>query len=211
MRSMRAKPPQVRPDGLLVEQVGDEVVVYDTDSKEAHCLSPLAAAVFNHCDGQTRVDHLPAAVSASLGETVDAERVGDALVQLEERKLLAAPVATRAGVSRRDLLRRTAAVGAAAAAVPLIVSIVAPTPAAAQTRTCGQITCCPCGTGATGQPCCEHATAFQCNCTAKEAGASCKQCKIPQGSAGTDVVCLGLFPPTGIPAGAPCPCTTAVC
>lgn len=197
--NVRAKMATARTDGLLVEKVGDETVIYDTVSKHAHCLSPLAAAVFEHCDGRTPVDQAAKAVSESLGEPVDAVRVLDAVAQLEERELMAPPPTLRASLSRREMIRRTAAVGAAAAATPLIVSIVAPTPAAAATPTCGDILCCACSTGPQfGQPCCIHPTAIQCNCTAKESGASCKQCK-PQGPAANEVRCREFYPPSGFP------------
>jgi hypothetical protein len=75
-------------DGLLVERVGDELLVYDTESDEAHQLAPQAATSFER--------------------------------------------AAATGMSRRDALRRAAIVGAVAG-VPLVKSIVAPTPAAAGT------------------------------------------------------------------------------
>ena len=50
------------------------------------------------------------------------------LQELADAQLLAAPIDEVVLVSRRDLLRR----GVAAAGIPAIYSIVAPTPAAAQ-------------------------------------------------------------------------------
>ena len=37
--------PLARAEGLLTEEVEAEIVVYDSESKQAHCLSPLAALV----------------------------------------------------------------------------------------------------------------------------------------------------------------------
>ena len=211
VRWTQAKP-LARSQGLLLEHVGDETVVYDTDSKEAHSLSPLAAVVFDRCDGHSSVDELANAASERLGEAVDSARVLDALAQLEERSLLAI-VGRRDGLSRRDLFRKSAAVGAAAVAVPVITTIAVPTAHAAATPTCGDIFCCPCDSGDFGQPCCIHPTAFQCNCTARESGASCKQCK-PQGAAATEGRCLTTFPGGTRPGFPPnsdtvCPCTFA--
>lgn len=134
-RKTRANP-DARSEGLLAEQVGRETVVYDTESAEAHCLKPLAAAVFAHCDGQRSVAELREVVSSDLGEAVSVESVEDALAQLHEHGLLKdtddSDVLT---ISRRQMLRRTAGVGGAAMAVPLIASAVAPIPAFA-TATC---------------------------------------------------------------------------
>jgi Coenzyme PQQ synthesis protein D (PqqD) len=224
--------PLARTEGLLVERIADQTVVYDTESKNAHSFSPLAAAVFDQCDGDTPIDELTQAASERLGEPVDKPKVLAALAQLEERDLLVTH--GRGGLSRRDLFRRSAVAGGAAMALPLVTTIVVPTPAAAQTRTCGTILCCPCFAGnpdqapagcqqnnfpgppdppLSGQQCCEHQTAFQCNCTAREQGGpACKQCKPQQ--AGSGVACAGLFPAGG---GFPpnvntiCPCETSCC
>jgi hypothetical protein len=145
VRLNRKKLPVARDEGLLVEHVGDETVVYDDKSKEAHCLSPLAAVVFAHCDGRTTVENMAALAAERLGEPVDESRVLDALDQLEERNLLAVPAAPRGGLSRREMISRTAAAaGGAAFAAPLITSIVAPAAVAAKTATCGDLLCCPC-------------------------------------------------------------------
>jgi hypothetical protein len=132
--------PQARTAGLLTESVGAEAVVYDTESAVAHRLRPVAAAVFARCDGTNTVAEISALVSSELAETVGVDDVEDALAQLREHNLLMtpAPEQTDDGVSRRLMLRRTAAVGGAAMAAPLIASIVAPTPAFA-TNTCKAI------------------------------------------------------------------------
>lgn len=212
MRRVQSRP-LARSEGLLIEHVADETVAYDTESKAAHCLSPLAATLFQHCDGRRSIDQLAIATSERLGEPVDSARVLDALAQLDERNLL---VDGNGGLSRRDVIRRTTMIGAGAiASAPLITSIIAPTPAAAATPTCGLIVCCPCGTGDTGQPCCNAPTAMQCTCTAAEG--TCKQCK-PAGAASTDARCAQLFPSTGgfppgvtTTANGPCPCNRSVC
>jgi hypothetical protein len=116
--------PVGRSDGLLVEEVGAETVVFDSESKEAHCLSPLAAAVFAQCDGRTQIKDIAESAGSRLDEPVEVEQVEAALVQLEETGLLAAPPA--GGITRRTMVRRTAAATAAVSAVPMITSIVTP-------------------------------------------------------------------------------------
>ena len=112
--------PLRRSDGLLVEEIGDEIVAYETDSREAHCLSPLAAAVFAGCDGRTDIEQLADGVASRLGEPVGVDDVRNALAQLEERGLLARPAG---GMTRRGLVRKTAIATAAMTAVPMITSI----------------------------------------------------------------------------------------
>ncbi len=132
--------PRARKDGLLEETVGEELLLYDRDSHTAHCLSPIAARVWRHCDGEHDLTGLAelAGVSESL--------VADALYELREKDLLAAEPqlmqSTIPGISRREAIGRIARIGAAAAAAPLIVSATAATPAAMASP--GGTECCQC-------------------------------------------------------------------
>jgi hypothetical protein len=138
--------PGARQDGLLVETLGEELLLYDQNSHTAHCLSPIAACVWRHCDGEHDVTEL--AVLAGVSETL----VGDALHELREKDLLAAEPALMQssvpGVSRREAIIRVARYSAAAAAVPLIVSATAATPAMASSGVP------KCGTAVTNSSCC---------------------------------------------------------
>jgi hypothetical protein len=180
MRLMPNKLPAAREEGLLIEQVADETVVYDTESKDAHCLSPLAAVVFSHCDGRTTLEEAATLASERLGEPVDVPSVLDALVQLDERDLIADD--GRFGMSRRDMLRRSAAVaGAATVAGPLISTVMAQPAIAQSSATCGPLLCCPCGTASKGNAndCCFiRGVTLHCECTrADEANTGAKNCK----------------------------------
>jgi hypothetical protein len=123
-------PPLARRDGLLAEELGEELLLYDRDSHTAHCLSPIAACVWRHCDGEHGVTELADLAGAS--ESL----VADALRELREKDLLAAEPqlmqSTVPGVSRREAIVRVARYGAAAAGASLIVSATAATPAMAE-------------------------------------------------------------------------------
>ena len=125
--------PAARSDGLVVEHLDGETLVYDLERDEAHHLNPTAAAVFELCDGRTTAADLAARATERLAQPVSPDTVSQALEQLAKRKLLDGTPSTEAGVSRREVIRKAALVGAGtAAAAPLIKSIVAPTPAMAQ-------------------------------------------------------------------------------
>jgi hypothetical protein len=136
--------PRARRDGLLEETVGEELLLYDRGSHTAHCLSPIAASVWRHCDGEHDATELAALAGAS--ESV----VADALHELREKDLLDAEPellqSTILGVSRREAISRAARYGAAAAAGSLIVSATAATPAMASSGKENQ--CCSCTTSA---------------------------------------------------------------
>src|SRR4051794_1125104 len=142
-RFKRTKRPVARDEGLLVEQVADETVIYDEKTNQAHCLTPLAAVVFNHCDGATTIQEIAIVASDRLGEPIDESRVIDALEQLSERDLLAFPPS--GGLSRREMVQKTAlTAGGVAFSAPLISSNLAPVSVAAASATCGELLCCAC-------------------------------------------------------------------
>ena len=127
--------PKVRGDGLVVEHVGDELLVYDRERDKAHCLNDTAALVFSHCDGERSVCELAAQLSAESGRPIDEDVVGRALVRLSDEHLLEEPVSATGGRewSRRQVLVRVGVAGAAAGVgLPVVKSVVAPTAAHAQ-------------------------------------------------------------------------------
>jgi hypothetical protein len=128
--------PRARQEGLLEERVGEELLLYDQESHTAHCLSPIAACVWRHCDGGHDLAKL--AVLAGVSESL----VADALHDLRERDLLdSEPVLIQdavPGESRREAIGRVARYGAAATGASMIVSATAATPAMAEsTKGCG--------------------------------------------------------------------------
>jgi len=105
--------PTARHEGILTQEVGEELIVFDTATQQAHRLNGPAALVFQHCDGHTSL--------AQLAELVgDAGSVELALAQLQGAGLLASPA-----VARRS---RTKAL-----LTPVVETLLAPTPAAAVT------------------------------------------------------------------------------
>lgn len=139
--------PRARQDGLLEETVGEELLLYDQESHTAHCLSPIAACVWRHCDGERDVAELARLAGAS--ESL----VADALHQLREKDLLDAEPElmqnTVPGESRREVIGRVARYGAAAAAGSMIVSATAATPAIASSG----LSCCSCQAVQTKKDC----------------------------------------------------------
>jgi hypothetical protein len=143
--------PRARQDGLLEETVGEELLLYDQNSHTAHCLSPVAACVWRHCDGERDIAELARLAGASE------DLIAGALHELREKDLLdAEPELVQsavAGESRRETISRVARYGAAAAAGSMIVSATAATPAMAssgeEVKVCSSVlnlkkSCCEC-------------------------------------------------------------------
>lgn len=138
--------PEARKKGLVVQELSGEVLVYDRERNKAHCLNPTAALVWNHCDGKASVADIARAIQNEINAPVDEDVIWIGLDQLSKSHLLqerAALPEEKAGLSRREVMKRIGL--AAAVALPVVTSIMAPTAAqAANCVTAGQ----PCTTSA---------------------------------------------------------------
>jgi hypothetical protein len=165
--------PIARTEGLLIESVGEETVVYDLDTKEAHCLKALAATVFMYADGARTAADIAELSSYRLETSVSEADVKDAVKQLESVSLIETPLVVRDGMSRRDAIKRFGTIAGVATATPLIASVMAPAAYATQSLVetggcCGHRT-----TNCTGgNPICQSNHCCQ-NLSSKD----CNQCK----------------------------------
>ena len=125
--------PRARSEGLIQERLDDELLVYDLERHQAHCLNRTAALVWEHCDGRSTAQEIARRIEPRLG-AADENLVKLALEQLAGKRLLQEPAAgprAKPGLSRRELMYRLGLT--AAAAVPLITTILAPEPIEAVT------------------------------------------------------------------------------
>lgn len=143
--------PLGRSDGLVVEPLGDEVLVFDQEAHRAHSLNAVAVAVWEACDGTRGRDQL-AQHCGLAGDAVDL-----ALDSLARCDLLVDHNPSASRVSRRAVLRRAALTGAGiGVALPVIRSITAPSVAAAQSGCSG--TGESCGSRGSNPSCCAGST-----------------------------------------------------
>jgi hypothetical protein len=132
----QAERPVARTRDLIVKTVGDEVLVYDLARHRAHSLNPTAAAVWRQCDGHRDAAAIAAVIQQADGAAVSEKAVHYALAQLGRARLIAGAM-PETGVTRRDVVR---SLGAAAALLPVVMSLAAPTPAQAQSVVCADLT-----------------------------------------------------------------------
>jgi hypothetical protein len=118
--------PLARSENVVVEAVGDETVIYDTDAHVAHALKPLAAAVYAYADGKNTPAEIAELASYRLATTVTEANVVDALEQLDAIALIEGPVLdVHTGISRRTALKTFAAAGAGSMLVMSIATAAA--------------------------------------------------------------------------------------
>jgi hypothetical protein len=138
-----ARLPQARIDGLVIRDLDDETLVYDTERDKAHCLNRTAALVWEQCDGKTTAREAARSLGSEFSASVDEDVVWLAVKQLERFHLIE-PGRKSPSVSRRSLILKYAP---AALALPVIISISAPTRA-------GIASCANLGQDCTSRPCC---------------------------------------------------------
>src|SRR6187401_638752 len=148
--------PMARQNGLVVQEMPDEVLVYDLNSNKAHCLNQSAAFVWKSCDGTNSVEDIVRQFESNGKGKVTEDFVWLAIDQLNENGLLDGEVAPRfAGQSRRQVLKTIGL--ASMVALPVIASLVAPK------KALGAASCiCPGGQGTCPTGCPTTCTAGNC-------------------------------------------------
>lgn len=119
--------PLARKEGLIIQELPDEVLVYDSAGDKAHCLNRTAALVWKYCDGSSSVADIAKVLSRELNAPVKEEFVWLALDQLEKESLLEKEAQfslKTLGVSRREVIRRIGL--ASVVALPIVTSLLNP-------------------------------------------------------------------------------------
>ncbi len=123
--------PQARQDDIVVQELFDEVVIYDLKRDKVHALNPTAALVWRHCDGQHTSAELTNLLQAEF-HTPQADVLLElTLDRLHKAHLLAgkvSPVHNQRIITRREALKLA---GLTVALLPVVKSIIAPTMAQA--------------------------------------------------------------------------------
>ena len=125
--------PLSRRDNLVVQEVKDEILIYDLNEAKAFCLNKTSALVWQACDGNKSVLEISESVSRKLKSAVSEDIVWLALEQLKKENLLenAGEIKGKfAGVPRREAIRKIGL--GSAIALPIVASLVVPTSTMAQ-------------------------------------------------------------------------------
>src|SRR5262245_63985595 len=115
--------PRIQKRGLIVRELDDEILIYNTETNNAHCLNRTAALIWKECDGRSTVPEISNNLSRRLGASINDQMVWFALKQFDRDGLLENKVTipaelVRLGLNRRQVMK---AMGLAAiVAVPLV-------------------------------------------------------------------------------------------
>ena len=102
-----------RVEGLVTEELPDEMLVYDLGCHKVHCLGPVLATLWRRCDGRRSLSELTTLVQEDFSASIDEAGVWAALEQLAEARLLVGvmPPSLAQDPSRRRWMRSASAAG----------------------------------------------------------------------------------------------------
>jgi hypothetical protein len=173
------KLPLARHRDVVVQELGEEILVYDLNIHKAFNLNETSSKVYNACDGKTTFEELK-----RRHEFTD-DLIYLTLDQLKDENLIEDYQAKFAGVSRREVIRKVGL--ATMIALPVIIGLTAPT--AIQAASCA-------GTNPAGTTACGTTGASDCAAVAP----TCQSCAA---TFSIDPVCIT----PGNPNGGRCTCT----
>ncbi len=124
------KNPTARQDDIVVQDVLDEMVIYDLKRDKVHLLNPTVTFVWQQCNGQHSPDELASLLQQELQPPQPETLVWLTLEQLEKAHLLTGKVINNGHktITRRQMLKMA---GVGIALLPVVKTIVAPTVAQA--------------------------------------------------------------------------------
>jgi hypothetical protein len=125
--------PLARFEGIVVQELMDEVLVCDLKSNKVFCLNQTAGEIWKLCDGKLSITEISALLSRKLKTSITDELVLFSLDELYHHNLLVKRASTPRlffGVSRREVIKRIGL--STMAALPIVTAVTMPTAAQAQ-------------------------------------------------------------------------------
>nr|MDQ3374378.1 PqqD family protein [Acidobacteriota bacterium] len=117
--------PIARKAGLVLQEMPDELLVYDLDTNKAHCLNQTSAFVWKACNGKNTVGDISRLFGTDAGNSVPEDLVWLAIDQLSQNNLLENKISPKLnGQTRREVIKKIGL--ASVIALPLVASLAAP-------------------------------------------------------------------------------------
>lgn len=129
--------PKARSNNIIIQEYGDELLIYDLDVNKAFLLNETSSLIWLECDGNKSLAEIESFVKSKLNTEFSKELVSIALDQLLDDNLIeSAPTFTKHArkFDRREAIKRIGR--ASAVALPLITGLVAPPAANASSDVC---------------------------------------------------------------------------
>lgn len=135
---MQKTTPIVRKNDLVIQQVDDELMIYDLAINKAFCLNKISYLVWQAADGNKSILEIADFVSKKLNSPVNEDLIWLALEQLKKENLIdkaSLNLSPFKGMKRREIIKKVGL--STLVALPLIMSLTTPTAAqSASSSTC---------------------------------------------------------------------------
>ncbi len=168
--------PQSRLSDIVVQEIENEILIYDLKTNKAFCLNETSAMIWYLCDGKQTVKQISQALSKKQNELFTEDLIWLALDQFKNDNLLESNQKFEinfSGLNRRQVIKKVGL--ASMVALPLIASVVAPNSLAAQS-------------GLINQP-----VFAACSSTSQCAsGLNCSQCSLGNNCDGSNRCCHSI-------------------
>lgn len=124
------KTPKTRNENIVVQEMENEILIYDLQTNKAFCLNETPAIIYNLCNGKKSVAEINQALNKTLNQPISEELIWLALDNFKKDNLLAENENIEIdfnGLNRRQVIKKVGL--ASMVALPIVSSIVAPTAA----------------------------------------------------------------------------------
>jgi hypothetical protein len=152
------KNPKNRQNNIVVQEMENEILIYDLTTNKAFCLNETSALIWQLCDGNKSVPQIVEHLNRKLKSSVNEDLVWLALDQLRREKLVSDcdGLETKfSETSRREVIKRVGM--STMIALPLISSLIAPHAVNAQSAACNSTSgACTVPTGRPNGCCCQN-------------------------------------------------------
>lgn len=226
-KNMSKTIPAVRKKDLVIQELNDEILIYDLQNNKVFGLNDTSALIWRLSNGDKTMSQIAHEASQKLNSPINEELVWLALGQLKEANLINNETEITndyQGATRREVIRRIGL--ASMVALPMISALVAPSALQAQSS-CGTAPNialgCSCFVGGLSNSgncaslCCNFVTASQPGIcvpmgTVGVAGSCVRSCQCSTGccAGGTSCQPFGTLT-SGTPCSSPCQCTLNSC
>lgn len=150
--------PKTRQDNVVIQELGQEILIYDLNDNKAFCLNETSAMIWQLCDGNRTVSQIAESVGRKLNQPANAEIVWLALDQLKKENLVSVSeddFKNSSDVSRREMIKKAGLTSMIA--LPVVSSLVAPKAINASSHLCDSTSAaCTAPTGRPNDCCCQN-------------------------------------------------------
>lgn len=125
--------PKTRSENIVVQELENEILIYDLMNDKAYCLNKTSAMIWQLCDGKNSVAEMSLNLSKKLSQPISEDLIWLALDNFKKDNLLEESQQLEIkfnGLNRRDVIKKIGF--ASMIALPIVSSVIAPSAAMAQ-------------------------------------------------------------------------------